>query len=216
MSGSKIVDWLREGLKAPGKSQSGLARFVGRHPSAINNVLNSRRLLKTSELLLASQYLERTIPAEAAGMVSVPLTGQIAAGVFREDEAEYPAFPALSLPAGSGGKDFFAWVVTDDSADRLPRHLLRGDLAICRRGNADLPEPGSVVAVARSCDGGRSWEKTLRHVERSGAKLELNLNSWRLDDRTVALDDSGVLIRIEGELRHVLTGWGPMLMNLPT
>lgn len=53
-------DWIREGLKKPGKSQAGLARALGRDPAAVSRLLNDGRQLKASELEIVKQYLGDT------------------------------------------------------------------------------------------------------------------------------------------------------------
>lgn len=51
------VEWIREGLKKPGKSQAGLARALGRDPAAVSRLLNDGRGLKASEIEIVKQYL---------------------------------------------------------------------------------------------------------------------------------------------------------------
>lgn len=53
-------DWIRQGLKRPGKSQAGLARALGRDPAAVSRLLNDGRQLKASELEIVRQYLGDT------------------------------------------------------------------------------------------------------------------------------------------------------------
>lgn len=53
-------EWIREGLRKPGKSQAGLARALGRDPAAVSRLLNDGRQLKASELQIVKQYLGDT------------------------------------------------------------------------------------------------------------------------------------------------------------
>jgi phage repressor protein C with HTH and peptisase S24 domain len=55
-------EWIREGLKKPGKSQAGLARALGRDPAAVSRLLNDGRQLKASELEIVKQYLGEAGP----------------------------------------------------------------------------------------------------------------------------------------------------------
>lgn len=59
------VEWIREGLKKPGKSQAGLARHLGLDPAAISRLLTGDRQLKANEIEKIKIYLgERNISAE--------------------------------------------------------------------------------------------------------------------------------------------------------
>ena len=53
------LDWIREGLKRPGKTQSGLAKAFGRAPSAITALLKNGRQLKAHEIATAARYRSR-------------------------------------------------------------------------------------------------------------------------------------------------------------
>jgi hypothetical protein len=57
------LEWVRQGLKKPGKSQSGLARHLGLDPSAINKLVNGKRILKGPEIGPTAEYLEEPPPA---------------------------------------------------------------------------------------------------------------------------------------------------------
>lgn len=58
------VEWIVRGLSKPGKSKSGLARAIGRSPSAITDLLSGSRQLKASEIPTIAAYLE-VAPSEA-------------------------------------------------------------------------------------------------------------------------------------------------------
>lgn len=60
------LDWIREGLKKPGKTQSGLAEAFKRAPSAITNMLKGGRQLKAKEIAIAANYLEVEPPSRGA------------------------------------------------------------------------------------------------------------------------------------------------------
>jgi transcriptional regulator with XRE-family HTH domain len=74
-----IADWIREGLKRPGKSQTGLAAALGRDKSAVSNIVKGKRQVKAHEIPLIADYLglpppvgygasvERTIDAPEGG-----------------------------------------------------------------------------------------------------------------------------------------------------
>jgi phage repressor protein C with HTH and peptisase S24 domain len=52
------VDWIRAGLAKPGKTQSGLAKALGRAPSAVTALLKGERELKAREVAVVAAYLE--------------------------------------------------------------------------------------------------------------------------------------------------------------
>ncbi|ABE63196.1 putative phage repressor [Nitrobacter hamburgensis X14] len=56
------VEWIIEGLKKPGKSQTGLAKALGRAPSAITSLLKGTRELKAREIPIVKEYLESAPP----------------------------------------------------------------------------------------------------------------------------------------------------------
>jgi len=63
-SGMDEIEWIREGLKKPGKTKSGLAQALGRAPSAVSALLKGERVLKAREIPKIEQYLEVKAPKE--------------------------------------------------------------------------------------------------------------------------------------------------------
>lgn len=51
------LDWIRRGLEKPGKTQTGLAKALGRSPSMITTLLKGGRLLKVREVGKIAEYL---------------------------------------------------------------------------------------------------------------------------------------------------------------
>lgn len=51
------VQWIKDGLKRPGKNQSGLARALGLNPSAVSRLLAGLRELKAVEVEKINAYL---------------------------------------------------------------------------------------------------------------------------------------------------------------
>ena len=51
------VDWIRDALKETGKTRSGLARALGRSPSAVTDLLNGSRRLRADEIAVVAAYL---------------------------------------------------------------------------------------------------------------------------------------------------------------
>lgn len=62
-----FIDWMRAGLKQPGKTQSGLARHLNIAHPQITQLLRGRRLLKIDEIPKIAAYLELEAPGFRVG-----------------------------------------------------------------------------------------------------------------------------------------------------
>lgn len=88
------LEWIRDGLARPGRTQRGLAAALGVDPSAISRLLAGTRQLRAAELPVVAAYLDSAIPAgltppspdHAPTPVSPPQTDapQLAAGAARD------------------------------------------------------------------------------------------------------------------------------------
>src|ERR1700685_730147 len=82
------VEWIRAGLKDTGKTRSGLAKALGRSPSAVTDLLNGSRRLRAEEIAIAAEYLGVEPPRLVGGgrpahpMGRVPLVGYVGAGAI--------------------------------------------------------------------------------------------------------------------------------------
>jgi plasmid maintenance system antidote protein VapI len=56
------IKLIEQALKKPGKSKSGLARALGRQPSAVTDILKGGREIKARELPIIAEYLELRVP----------------------------------------------------------------------------------------------------------------------------------------------------------
>ena len=65
------IDWIRQGLARPGKTQRGLAAALGVDASAVSRLLNGTRQLKAAEISLAAGYLELMPPAVLAPVAAI-------------------------------------------------------------------------------------------------------------------------------------------------
>lgn len=78
------VDWIRIGLKRTAKTRSGLAKALGRSPSAVTDLLNGHRRLRADEIAVVSEYLGIEPPRLIGGgpprPPSAPLIGYVGAG----------------------------------------------------------------------------------------------------------------------------------------
>lgn len=65
------LSWVREGLKKPGKTQTGLANALRRAPSMITALLQGKRDLKAREIRIISEYLGVEGPASEPDDVEI-------------------------------------------------------------------------------------------------------------------------------------------------
>src|ERR1700722_17920478 len=88
MSDDMTVDWIRRALIETGKTRSGLARALGRSPSAITDLLNGSRRLRAEEIATIADYLGVEPPRlvgggrPGKGAARVPLVGYVGAGAI--------------------------------------------------------------------------------------------------------------------------------------
>lgn len=95
MASEIFRDWIRTGLRQPGKTQIGLAQHLGIAHPQITQLLNGKRQLKVDEVPKIAEYLERDPPAfpGVAGAGNSPgptaeaqlRSALLAFGVDRED-----------------------------------------------------------------------------------------------------------------------------------
>ena len=142
------VDWIRAGLKHTGKTRSGLARALGRSPSAVTDLLNGHRRLRADEIAIVAEYLGIEPPRLVGGgsgkmIPKAPLIGFVGAGAvahfyadgqgpFDEVEAPLDAKPmtvAVQIRGHSLGALFDNWLVFYDDIRNPPDESLL--LAAC-------------------------------------------------------------------------------------
>jgi cyanate lyase len=63
---SASINWILDGLKKPGKTRSGIAKAIGRSPSAVTALLHGSRELKAREIEIIARYLEIEQPKKLA------------------------------------------------------------------------------------------------------------------------------------------------------
>lgn len=85
----RYIDWVRKGLRRPGKTQTGLAEHLGIAHPQISHLLAGNRQLKVSEIPAMAEYLEMPPPAR-----QYPLLGDVGAG-GQIVEADWPGDPDL-------------------------------------------------------------------------------------------------------------------------
>jgi transcriptional regulator with XRE-family HTH domain len=144
------VDWIRAGLKHTGKTRSGLAKALGRSPSAVTDLLNGHRRLRADEISIVAEYLGVEPPRLLGGggkpiTQRAPLIGYIGAGAvahfyaegqgpFDEVDAPSDAGPqtvALQIRGHSLGALFDNWLVLYDDVRDPPYDGQIGRMCVC-------------------------------------------------------------------------------------
>ena len=113
------VDWIRAGLKRTGKTRSGLAKALGRSPSAVTDLLNGHRRLRADEIAIVSEYLGVEPPRLIGGgpprPPKAPLVGYVGAGAIAHfyadgqgpfDEVDAPIDAKPSTRRGADPRPF--------------------------------------------------------------------------------------------------------------
>lgn len=101
------IDWIRDGLAKPGKTQRGLASALGLDPSAVSRLLTGGRQLRAAEIPVVAAYLESTVPIALSEPIVTPQNDIAAAPAQRHGRS--PWVGARDLPvmgtvvAGSHG-----------------------------------------------------------------------------------------------------------------
>ena len=145
------MHWIRWALIETGKTRSGLAKALGRSPSAVTDLLNGSRRLRAEEIPIASEYLGvepprlvgggRMPPAESR----VPLVGFVGAGAQAHyyadaqgpfDEVTAPDAAssrtvAVQVRGHSLGALFDNWLVFYDDVRDPPGDDLVGRMCVC-------------------------------------------------------------------------------------
>jgi transcriptional regulator with XRE-family HTH domain len=147
-----LLDWIRRGLRKPGKTQAGLARALGRSPSAINNLLSGKRRLRADEIATIARYLEEPPPridgdgelAHSAGETKrLPVLGYVGSGgeahryfVCKQDlditaaDRTNAETVAVEIRGDSLGRSFDRWLVLYDHIANPVTDDLIGKLCI--------------------------------------------------------------------------------------
>src|SRR5271163_2081879 len=145
------VEWIRQGLKEKRKTRSGLAKALGRSPSAVTDLLNGTRRLRAEEIAIVAEYLgvepPRLVgggrPAHATGRV--PLVGYVGAGAIAHfygdgqgpfdevpaPDAASPKTVAVQIRGHSLGALFDNWLVFYDDVYDPPGDDLVGRMCVC-------------------------------------------------------------------------------------
>lgn len=215
--------WVIENLGKPGKSQTGLAKALGLHPSAINKVVSGKRQLKSHEVAGAAAYFGESAPGgeevrpSAATWVVARKVGKVAAGLFREvDEFDQSEPEEITVPRDENFPNArqLTFEVEGDSMDALrPRPILPGDTIVCTAyediAHKVVLRDGMVVVVQRTRDAGMMREWSVKQIEIYEDRTEFHPRSTNPKHKPIVVQrqfdaDDGVAVEVIGIVRMVL------------
>ncbi len=180
------IDWIKAGLKRPGKSQRGLARALDIDPSGVSRLLSGDRSLKAAEIEIVRRYLDLPVtPLEGLSEVGAHLElpaiatldrdlevrgtavgGEEGAFDFNGDVVDYLRRP----PGLAGARMAFAIYTAGDSMS--PR-FDEGEIVFVHPGRPAVPGCDVIVELhGRDGEPGHCYIKRL--VRRTTAKLVLS------------------------------------------
>lgn len=215
--------WVIDNLEKPGKSQTGLAKALGLHPSAINKVVSGKRQLKSHEVAGAATYFGESAPGgeevrpSTAKWVVARKAGIVAAGLFREvDEFDQSEPEEISVPRDENFPNArqMTFDVEGDSMNELrPRPILPGDTVVCTAyediAHRVVLRDGMVVVVQRSRDAGMMREWSVKQIEIYEDRTEFHPRSNNPKHKPIVVhrqfdSDDGVNVEVIGIVRMVL------------
>lgn len=187
--------WVKRGLEKPGKNATGLAKALGRNPSAVTRIVSGERLVKANELPLISSYLGEPAPivgkmaateapdvarvsASVRNAPAVRVAGEVAAGAWLEilDEfdptdvtGDWPVSPIPADPRYPAPAQFDLKV----RGTSINRYAREGEILRCvdiHRSHMDFHDGDLVIVRRKRLD---LIETTAKRVRVSGGKVEL-------------------------------------------
>lgn len=162
------LEWIIKGLEKPGKNRIGLAKAIGRHPSAVTTLLNGTRELKAREISFIARYLEveppETLPVNKRHEIKTAfIVGDVAAGVWSEPGVHFEPIPSTVVVDARWPEHSVYLLRVRGSS--INRHAKEGDLVLCLDAFAaprDFQHGDWVVAERTASDGRR--ETTVKRV----------------------------------------------------
>jgi transcriptional regulator with XRE-family HTH domain len=216
------LDWIREGLKQPGKTQVGLAAHLGIAHPQITQLLKGKRGLKVPEIPKIADYLGMQPPQSSeikpseAKWVPARKVGTVAAGLFREvDEFDQSEPEEITVPRDENFPNArqLTFEVEGDSMDALrPRPILPGDTIVCTAfediAHKVVLRDGMVVVVQRTRDAGMMREWSVKQIEIYEDRTEFHPRSTNPKHKPIIVQrqfdaDDGVTVEVIGIVRMV-------------
>ncbi|CAD7023274.1 helix-turn-helix domain-containing protein [Pseudorhizobium endolithicum] len=214
--------WVIENLAKPGKSQTGLAKALGLHPSAINKVVSGKRQLKSHEVAGAVAYFGEEAPKtelapSASKWVPARKAGVVAAGLFREvDEFDQSEPEDITVPRDENFPNArqLTFEVEGDSMNELrPRPILPGDTIVCTAyediADRVVLRDGMVVVVQRERDAGQMREWSVKQIEIYEDRTEFHPRSSNPKHKPIVVHrqfdaDDGISVEVIAVVRMVM------------
>jgi len=163
------IEWIKDGLQKPGKSQIALAKALRRSPQVVTMLLQGKRQLKAREIKIVADYLE-VDPPSMENVESSPILrqawikGEVAAGVWSEPGIDFEPIPTtIAVDDRWPESSVFLLRVKGTSINRQARD---GDLVLCLDIHAaprDVKSGDWVVAERTDHDG--RVETTVKKVQ---------------------------------------------------
>lgn len=168
MSKSMDIDWIVKGLEKYGKTKTGLAKALGKHPSVVSHILAGNREIKAREIAAIAHYLdvkapEMSAPPEKHQITTAMIMGDVAAGVWAEPGISFEPIPStIVVDARWPAKSVYLLRVRGTSINRQAKN---GDLVLCLDAFAAPRDfqHGDWVVAERTDAAGRK-ETTVKRV----------------------------------------------------
>jgi transcriptional regulator with XRE-family HTH domain len=183
---NELINWIKAGLKKPGKQKNELARAIGRSPSTVTDIMNGKRRIAIEEIPQIAAYLDEAPPAmpgiemrprpevalAAEGrLFPVSVAGPVQAGSFipidEFDQSEPEIFYEPADPDFPRARRT-AFDVIGDSMNRLaPTPILPGSRVIgVNYEDIGIPlRDNMVVVVQQERDAGFLREWSIKQIE---------------------------------------------------
>ncbi|WP_047629794.1 S24 family peptidase [Rhizobium sp. WW_1] len=219
---NQYLDWIREGLAQPGKTQIGLARHLGIAHPQITQLLKGNRNLKVHEIPKIAEYLDRPLPGAELKQVTSAMTvgrvaGHVEAGAFREvDEFDQSEPEEVALPRDNlfpNARQLVFDVAGDSMNDLRPLPIFPGSRLVCvaYEDVEHLVElkSGMVVVVQRERDGGHFREWSVKQLELFTDRAEFHPRSTNPKHKPIIVRrdheaDEGVTVAVIALVRRVM------------
>ena len=197
------IEWIREGLKKPGKSKIALAKAMGKSPQVVTMLLQGHRDLKAREIEIISKYLEVDPPnmqnvAPQSVIRTAYITGEVAAGVWSEPDISFdPIATTVAVDNRWPENSVFLLRVKGNSINRqakdgdlvlcldihaAPRNFQAGDWVIAERTGAD----GRIEMTVKQVEGNRFKGFQLR-PDSDDPRFQTSLKLGKNNGDTVAV-----------------------------
>jgi plasmid maintenance system antidote protein VapI len=107
-----IRTWLRQGLMQPGKSQSGLAKALGRSEASVSRMLSGTRRVQLKHLPIFVAYLGRDLPPDVLSSSSARLHPTVDAAVHGQEEGRNVGAPSARILVRDDGtsEPYIDWI----------------------------------------------------------------------------------------------------------